>query len=239
MKKLLIATVLVSISGAVFAQGVVRLGTEGNYPPLNFVDDAGEIAGLERELGDELCKRAELTCEWVVTDWATMVPDLQAGKFDVIISGMSITPERDAMINFTQNYYPPGASLYLALTPDIDLRGKIATQASTIQASHIDASGATLLEFAAVDEAVAAVRKGDAVALLADSATAISIFEASGGELLLVGDPVFLGEGVGLGLREGDTQLKAKLDAAIQSMKDDGSLNALLEIHIGPDFPRF
>ncbi len=65
----------------------VRLGTEGAYPPYNFINDAGEVDGFERELGDELCKRAGLTCEWVTNDWDSIIPNLQSGNYDVIIAG--------------------------------------------------------------------------------------------------------------------------------------------------------
>jgi polar amino acid transport system substrate-binding protein len=98
MKKLLIATALVAASGAAFAQDVVRLGTEGAYPPYNFINDAGEVAGFERELGDELCKRAELTCEWTTNEWDSIIPNLQSGNYDVIIAGMSITDEREEVV---------------------------------------------------------------------------------------------------------------------------------------------
>jgi polar amino acid transport system substrate-binding protein len=56
---------------------------------------------------------------------------------------------------------------------------------------------------------------------------------------MFVGEPVQLGGGVGLGLRSSDTELKGKLDAGIQSMKDDGSLNALIEKHFGPETAKF
>ena len=91
-------------AGAAMAQ-TVRMGTEGAYPPYNFINDAGEVDGFERELGDELCKRAELTCEWVKNDWDSIIPNLVSGNYDVIIAGMSITDERDEVIDFTQPYY--------------------------------------------------------------------------------------------------------------------------------------
>ena len=63
MKKLILATSALALSASMaLAADVVRLGTEGAYPPWNFINDAGEVDGFERELGDELCKRAELTC---------------------------------------------------------------------------------------------------------------------------------------------------------------------------------
>ena len=62
MKNLLLATALVGFSaGFAAAQDVVRLGTEGAYPPYNFINDAGEVDGFERKFGDELCKRAEVS----------------------------------------------------------------------------------------------------------------------------------------------------------------------------------
>ena len=93
----------------------VLLATEGDYRPFNFINDDGEIDGLERELGDELCRRAELECKWVLNDWASMIPDLVAGEFDAIMAGMSITGKRDETIDFTEPYYPPTPSVYLAL----------------------------------------------------------------------------------------------------------------------------
>ena len=54
----------VALSGIASAQ-TIRMGTEGAYPPYNFINDSGQVDGFERELGDELCKRAGLTCEWV------------------------------------------------------------------------------------------------------------------------------------------------------------------------------
>ena len=239
MKNLLLATALIAVSGAAFAQDVVRLGTEGAYPPFNFINDAGEVAGFERELGDELCTRAALTCEWVTNEWDSIIPNLQSGNYDAIMAGMSITEERDAVIDFTQNYFPPAASAYVALSADVDLKGTVAAQVSTIQAGYVAESGATVLEFATPDESVAAVRNGEAVAVFADKDFLAPIVAESNGELVFVGEPVQLGGGIGVGLRESDAELKEKLNAAIQSMKDDGSLNALIEKHFGPESTKF
>ena len=115
----------------------------------------------------------------------------------------------------------------MALTADADIKGGVvAAQVGTIQAGYVAESGATLLEFATPDETVAAVRNGEADAVFADKDYLAPIAAESGGELVLSGDEVQLGGGVGMGLRESDTELKAKFDAAIQSMKDDGTLNA-------------
>lgn len=207
----------------------IRMGTEGAYPPYNFINDSGEVDGFERELGDELCKRAELTCEWVTNEWDSIIPNLVSGNYDTIIAGMSITDEREEVIDFTQNYTQPDPSAYLAMSEDVDPKSAvIAAQTGTIQAAFVAASGATLVEFATPDETIAAVRNGEADAVLADK-TYLAPIADEDADLVLLSQEELIGGGVGMGIRESDGELKAKFNAAIQSMKDDGSLNALIE----------
>jgi len=230
MRKLILSTAALAITASfAMAQDVVRMGTEGAYPPYNFINDAGEVDGFEREIGDELCKRAELTCEWVTNEWDSIIPNLVSGNYDTIIAGMSITDERDEVIDFTQNYYPPAASAYVAMSDGADLAGGvISAQTATIQAGHVAESGATLVEFATADETIAAVKNGEADAVLADKDYLAPIVAESGGELMFVGEDIQLGGGIGMGLRESDAELKAKFNAAIDSMKADGTLNTML-----------
>ncbi len=244
MKKLVLTAAALAMSAGMALAGshatTVRMGTEGAYPPYNFINDAGEVDGFERELGDELCKRAELTCEWVTNDWDSIIPNLVSGNYDTIIAGMSITPERDEVIDFTQEYIPGSPSAYVALSDDVDTTGGvIAAQTATIQAGYVADSGATLVEFATADETIAAVRNGEADAVLADKDFLAPIVAESNGELKFVGDDVVIGGGVGMGVRESDTELKEKFNAAIQSMKDDGSLNALIRKWFGEDAQTF
>ncbi|SLN63968.1 Lysine-arginine-ornithine-binding periplasmic protein precursor [Roseovarius litorisediminis] len=229
MNKLLLTTAALALSASFAMAETTRLGTEGAYPPYNFINDSGEVDGFERELGDELCKRAKLTCEWVTNDWDSIIPNLVSGNYDVIIAGMSITDERDEVIDFTQNYTQPDPSGYLAASADVDIKnGVIAAQTGTIQASFVASTGATLVEFATPEETIAAVRNGEADAVLADKAYLGPVADEDDG-LVLLEQEELIGGGVGLGIRESDGELKATLDAAIQSMKDDGSLNAMIE----------
>ncbi len=240
MKKLILSTATLAMTASfALAAGhgeTVRMGTEGAYPPYNFINDAGEVDGFERELGDELCARAELTCEWVTNEWDSIIPNLTAGNYDTIMAGMSITDERDEVIDFTQNYVPPAASAYVALSADVDLTGGVvAAQTATIQAGYVAESGATLVEFATPDETIAAIRNGEADAVFADKDFLAPIVNESGGELVWAGEDVQLGGGLGLGIRESDGELRETFNAAIQSMKDDGTLNAMITKWFGPE----
>ncbi|MEM7505288.1 MAG: transporter substrate-binding domain-containing protein [Pseudomonadota bacterium] len=242
MKKLtLLAAAAAMFAGPALADGhAVRMGTEGAYPPYNFINDNGEVDGFERAVGDELCKRAQLECTWVVNEWDSIIPNLVSGNYDTIIAGMSITAERDEVIDFTQEYVPPSPSAYVAVAgsnPDLE-KGVITAQVNTIQSGHVASSGATLVEFASPDETIAAIKNGEADAVLADKDYLAPIVAESGGELEIVKE-ISLGGGVGMGVRESDTELKAKMNAAIDTMKADGTLNALITKWFGEDAATF
>lgn len=221
------AASLTMVTSMAMAQDTVRIGTEGAYPPWNFINDDGEVGGFERELGDELCTRAQLSCEWVVNAWDSIIPNLVSGNYDIIMAGMSITPEREEAIDFTQNYSQPDPSAYLAMSMDVDLdTGVVAAQTGTIQAAFVAEQGWALIEFASPEDTIAAVQNGEADTVLADKTFVVPYTE--GGEMVLLEREEYLGGGVGLGVRKSDGELKTKFDDAISSMKSDGSLNALI-----------
>ncbi|SES31820.1 amino acid ABC transporter substrate-binding protein, PAAT family [Tranquillimonas rosea] len=241
MKKLILTTTAAAMltAGAATAQDVVRLGTEGAYPPYNFINDNGEVDGFERDLGDELCSRAERECEWVTNDWDSIIPNLVSGNYDTIIAGMSITDERDEVVDFSENYLPPAPSAYAAMTDSLDLgNAVVAAQTGTIQANHVVDTGATLLEFPSPDEIVAAVRNGEADAAFADKDFLADVVEQDS-QLMFVGEDVSLGQGMGMAFRESDPELRETFSEAIVAMKEDGSLNEMITEWFGDGAPTF
>src|SRR6202167_2672922 len=82
----------------------VVIGMEGAYEPYNLTDPSGKIVGFEPDLVVDLCARIKVECKIIAQDWDGMIPGLNAGKFDVIMDGMSITDERKKQIDFSTPY---------------------------------------------------------------------------------------------------------------------------------------
>ncbi|MDN3711816.1 transporter substrate-binding domain-containing protein [Paracoccus cavernae] len=239
MKKLLIAATALALTSGMGMAQTVRIASEGAYAPYNLINDKGELDGYEIELGNEMCKRAELTCTWVKNDFDAMIPNLVSSNFDAIMAGMSITDERKKQSSSPRTTCRP-PSAYMALSADADVKGGIvAAQTGTIQSGYVAQSGATLVEFGTFDEATAAVRNGEADAIFADKEYLVPLVNEGSDGFAWVGEDVVLGDGIGMGLRQSDTELKDKFDAAIASMKADGSINTLIEKWFGPEAQKF
>ena len=132
-----ILTVLVSllVIGNVYADKV-RIGTEGAYPPWNDTDPSGALVGFEIDLANELCAILKHECVIVPQDWDGMIPALLMRKFDVIMAGMSITPEREKTITFSQGYATEPATL--AVMKGSSLEGMDTPQSINLNLSGSD-----------------------------------------------------------------------------------------------------
>ena len=226
---LLLAAALIPLLVGCRGTDTVVIATGGDYHPFDFINDEGEIDGLERELGDELCRRADLECEWILNDWETMIPDLVAEEFDAIFAGMSITAKREEMIDFTEAYYPPTPSVYVARAGagDEAAQGTVGVTANTIYSDYFTKLGRPFVSL-----------EGEVDAVLVDHGYAVERLSEHEGRLAIVGPSVSLDRGLGIGVRKGG-DLKGKLDEALASMKADGTLNAIILKWVGEDASTF
>ena len=237
---LLLAMALALSMAACGGADKVVIATGGDYHPFDFINEDGEIDGLERELGDELCRRAGLECEWVLNEWEDMIPDLIAEDFDAIFAGMSITAEREQRIAFTEAYYPPTPSVYLARAGagDEALQGRIGATANTIYSDYFTELGTPFVSLDGEVDAADAVLSDQVDAVLVDHGYGVQKLAEHQDRLAVVGPSVLLDRGLGIGVRQG-SDLKAKLDEALQSMKADGTLNAIILKWLGQDASTF
>ena len=237
MKKLLLTMALVAFASTGFAADKVRFGTEGAYAPWNFMDDSGKLAGFEIELGAELCSRAKLECEFVVNEWDSIIPNLVAGNYDVIMAGMSVTDERKKTINFSDEYYPADPSVFAAAKGDkFDFDNlkdvKIGAQGATVQAAYLEANlkeGNTIKLYEKPDQSVADLAAGNIDLLLADGSFLDPVVEGSAGMIVYTGPKVQIGGGVAVGMRQKDSDLADKMNAAIAEVKKDGTLDKMIK----------
>ncbi|MFV0474520.1 MAG: transporter substrate-binding domain-containing protein [Pikeienuella sp.] len=231
------ARLIAAAAGAVAAFGAcgamaeaLRIGVEAAYPPFSFINDNGEVDGFERDLGDELCRRAGLDCVWVKNDWESIIPNLVSGNYDAVIAAMTITPARERVIAFTHEYYPPDPSVYMAMDgAGHEVRqGVVAAAATSVQAAYIVDSGATLVEFPSWDDTIAALNNGEVDAVLADKGFLEDVARGTDLAYAFIGEELQIGGGMGIGLRKSDQELKARLDAGLNEMKADGTLEDLI-----------
>ena len=212
----------------------IKIGTEGAYPPWNDTDASGALVGFEIDLANELCAILKYECEIVPQDWDGMIPALLMRKFDVIMAGMSITPERQKTITFTQGYATEpatlavmkGSSLEGMDTPDsinLNLKGNdktlktitsalagktVCVQTATIHQKFLDSGdvgSVNVRAYKTQDEVNLDLTSGRCDIALAAKASFVEYAEASGKAVVTVG-PNFSGGAFGDGVGVGVRQ---------------------------------
>jgi len=216
---------------------VVKIGTEGAYPPFNELKPDGTLAGFDIDIAKALCDQMKVKCEFVTQDWDGMIPALIAGKFDAIIASMSITPEREQKVAFTNKYYntPPAIAVpkdsEIKGTSAEDLAGKIlGAQSSTTHANYAQAHlpDAQLKLYPTADEYKLDIANGRLDAVIDDVVVLSQWIKGDEGTCCkLLGtlpvDPKINGKGAGIALRKGDDDLRKKFNDAIAAIRENGT----------------
>ncbi|MEM7442784.1 MAG: transporter substrate-binding domain-containing protein [Pseudomonadota bacterium] len=250
------AAALVASASAAHAQDVLRIGTEGAYPPWNATDASGALIGFEIELGLALCAEMGRTCEFVAQDWDGMIPALLNGRYDMIMAGMSITEERSETITFSNGYATTPA--HFAAHPDsphVDIDSHddvmaaldgavIGVQVGTIHQNFITdhLPNAELRFYDSQDQLNLDLVAGRIDAGLADITAWLDLNEDEGSEAAVTfGQPMtgvdfeVFGAGVGVGMRHEDTELHDEVNAALAVLHENGTMQAIAEEWFGFD----
>ncbi|MGF6546699.1 ABC transporter substrate-binding protein [Paraburkholderia youngii] len=250
---LFVAASLLGSVGSVSAetQDTLRFGIEAAYPPFESKSPAGQLQGFDIDVGNAVCARMGVKCQWVENAFDGLIPALQARKFDVINSAMNITDKRKQTIDFTRPIYIVPIVMVAkrgsGLLPDVkNLQGK---RVGVLQASsqedflkrHWATAGVSIVSYADQDQVYADLVGGRVDAAVQEAQTAQDGFlsKPAGHDYAVVGqplsDPATLGEGTGFGLRKGDRALLTKVDAALDALKKDGTLSALSQKYFKRD----
>ena len=228
------ALMLAAPVGAVRAE-VLRIGTEGAYPPFNQIDPSGELIGFDIDIAQALCDNMKVTCEFVRQDRDGIIPGLLARKYDAIIASMSITEERRRAVDFTDPYYSNKLRFVAAegakLDPQ-DLKGKVVgAQRATISASYLEdhpIKGAEVKLYDTQENAYLDLASGRVDVILADMLVSHEWLNSEAGDgFAFLGEPIDIGDKVGIAVRKGNTQLLARLNAALAEIIADGTYEEL------------
>jgi polar amino acid transport system substrate-binding protein len=259
MKKTFLGSI---VAGAVMAlatlsahaDDVIKFGVAAEpYPPFTSQDASGKWVGWEIDLMDAVCAEMKAKCEVVPVAWDGIIPALQAKKFDVIWSSMSITEERKKEVAFTDHYYHTPAVLIgpksdtdkittiaNPTAPDrqiIDpasVKGKIiGAQIQTIHANYVKTylTESEVKLYDTQDNCNADLVAGRLDLVIADSIALADFLKSDQGKDMEVkatvpSDPIF-GDGVGGGLRKDDNALRERLNEALKAVRASGKYDEI------------
>lgn len=247
MKRLLVL-LAVLLSAAAVAQtdlegAVLRVGSDTTYPPFEMVNDAGQIVGFDVDIVNAICEEINCVPEFVTTAWDGIFPALAAGEFDMVASGVSITDERDEIVDFSEPYLVVGQSITTrvedaALTEE-DFTGEGSTLVLGAQLGTTNAQlGQELVGdrrlrlYDTFNAAVLALLNGDVDGVIIDDTAADAFVQQYAGDLTveirgLTSDPL------GLVFQEGDP-LQDAFNAGLAAIQEDGTLDALIAEWFAP-----
>jgi lysine/arginine/ornithine transport system substrate-binding protein len=232
-------------------QQALRFGVEAAYPPFESKTPSGQLEGFDIDIGNAVCQRIKMKCVWVENSFDGLIPALQARKFDVINSAMNITTKRRQAIDFTPPIYVMPIQLVAKRGSNLQpttasLKGKSigvlqgSTQEDFVR-KHWAKEGVQVVTYQSQDQIFADLSAGRLDGGVQEVQTAIDGFLAKpeGRDFDFAGppvsDPTTLGEGTGFGLRKNDAALKAKIAAALDEMKKDGTLSQLSQKYFKRD----
>ena len=219
----------------------ITVVTENAYPPLQFLDKDGAAIGWEYDAIAEMAKRLNMTVKYETISWDAMIPAVSEGQFDMGMTGITITDERKAMVDFSDAYM---RSQSVMMARSDDSRFTDAKSFGADEALLIGAQAGTTPFYTAVYEvldgnesnpriklfetfgtSVEALKAGDVDTVLTDMTAGQGYVAASEGKLKLVGEPLGT-EDFGFIFPKG-SELAAPMNAAIAALKADGTLDAL------------
>ncbi|WP_416897198.1 MAG: ABC transporter substrate-binding protein [Minwuia sp.] len=237
MKKLLTLAAAAAFSLTAAAQAeTLRIGTEGAYPPFNNLTADGKLEGFDVDIAKALCEEMKVECTFVTQDWDGIIPALQAGKFDAIIASMSITDERKKKVDFTEKYYNTPPALAVPKDSDLTVISKEALSGKTIGAqgstTHSNYAEATWTDsdirlYPTADEYKLDVANGRLDGVVDDVTVLEEWINSDDGaccKILGTITPVteIHGEGAGIAIRKGETELAERFNAAIKAIRANG-----------------
>ena len=243
-----LAGLAMMLPAAAFAQGLPDLAgreivvvTENAYPPLQFLDKSGAAVGWEYDAMAEMAKRLNTTVKYENTSWDAMIPAVSEGQYDLGMTGITIKDERKEQVDFSEPYMRSEMLMIVrgdearftdaatfAAIPELLVSAQAGTSPFYAAVYNIldgNEENARIIKFETFGAGLEALKAGDVDLTLSDSTAANGYVTASNGGLKIIGEPL-ASEDFGFIFPKG-SDLVAPINAAIASMKADGTIDAL------------
>ncbi len=208
----------------------LRVGVDPTYPPFSSVSESGKLQGFDIDIATALCQELEVRCKFVQQNWEGLIPALRDGKFDAVISSMSITEERRQLVAFTDHYYRTAVRFVSRKGSGFDPNNishyKIGVMRSTVASDWLQENlenSSAIQQFSDSQALFDAIQSGHVDAAFGDALGFVKWLEVHGRDYVFVGDKLFLDEGIGIAIRQQDEDLRLLLNEAIQAILEDGT----------------
>jgi polar amino acid transport system substrate-binding protein len=222
----------------ILERGTLRVGMEPGYMPFEMTNKRGEIIGFDVDMAKRMAKAMGVELELVSTAWDGIIPALITKKFDIIMSGMTLTQERNLKISFADPYIVIGQSILIRkdLAGDItsfkdlnDNKYKVASKLGTTgeQATKRLIPNCTYISFETEQEGVMDLLNGKVDAFVYDLPfNAIAFAEKGQGKLVLLDEP-FTYEPLAWAVNKGNADFLNWLDNFLVQTKNDGTYDRI------------
>ncbi|WP_454716018.1 cystine ABC transporter substrate-binding protein [Caulobacter segnis] len=222
------------------ASGSLRIGLEGTYPPFNFQDKSGQLAGFEVDFAKALAAQLGLKAEFSPAPFAGLLGALESGRIDVVINQITITPDRQAKYDFSEPYTVSGIQIIKlkdrpGLEKPEDLAGKkVGVGLGTNYEQWIRANVPTA-DVRSYDDDPTKYQdlKAGRIDVVLNDRLVAADFVKSSPEFVASGPP-FAAQGAGVAMKK-DPGLKVVIDQAINALRADGKLAAISQQWFGQD----
>lgn len=219
------------------AGGVLTMATNAEFPPYEY-HDGGEIVGIDVEVSRAIAEHMGMTLEIEDVAFDSIIPEIQSGKADIGVAGMTVNEDRLKNVDFSDSYTTASQVIIVQNDSEItgpdDLKGKfIGVQLGTtgdIYASDYEADGATMERYNKGFEAIQALSQGKIDAVVIDQEPAkVFVSENEGIKIL---DEALTVEEYAIAVKKGNTELLEKVNTALAELKDSGELQKIIDKYI-------
>jgi ABC-type amino acid transport substrate-binding protein len=208
-------------------EGELRVGSDIPYPPFEF-GRAPDYEGFDVDIVNEIAQRVDLEARFVKTPFDPIFRNLAQGRFDMVASAATITPERERTVDFSEPYFPADQSLMVKRGSDVrtveDLAGQtIGAQLGTTGADYAkdETDAETVRTYDLIDDAFKALQAGQIEAVINDFP--VSKYAERSKRDLVVVETIETDENYGLAFAQDSTALRDRVNEALAEMKQDGT----------------